>query len=250
MRKLSITLIMLLSFTQLAIANTGELHPKKLKWKFEGVFGTFDVQAIQRGYQVYKEVCSACHSLNLVAYRNLKEIGFSDKEIETLAAEHTVPDTDDAGSPIERKALPSDHFVPPFANEKAARAANNGAYPPDQSLIIKARHDGANYIHSLLTGYSNPPQGVVIPEGKHYNAYFPGGMIAMPPPLQEGQVTYQDGTKATVDQMARDVVHFLHWAAEPEMQRRKAMGIKVLLYLSVFTIMFYITKRKIWSKLP
>ena len=208
--------------TTAAIANEGGLPPKQMKWPFTGMTGKFDRQAIQRGFQVYKEVCSACHSVHLVAYRDLKEVGFSDAEIKTIAAEYKVPDTDDSGEPIERNALPSDHFVPPYPNEKASRAANNGALPPDLSLMLKARHDGANYVYSLLTGFNEPvPTDIHVPDGQHYNPYFATKLIAMSPPLVPNIVKYMDGTEATIDQMARDVVHFLEWTAEPELEKRK-----------------------------
>jgi ubiquinol-cytochrome c reductase cytochrome c1 subunit len=223
----------------------------KVKWQFDGGFGTFDRQAAQRGFQVYKEVCATCHSLKLISYRNLSALGFSDAEVKAIAAESKVTEgPNDEGEMFERPARPSDRFVSPYPNEQASRAANNGAYPPDQSLIIKAREDGANYVYSLLTGYGKQvPEHVHINEGMYYNPYFPGGQIAMPAPLSDGQVTYTDGTKATVDQMARDVVVFLQWAAEPEMEHRKSMGIKVLIYLSIFTAVFIAAKNLIWSRI-
>lgn len=231
------------------LANTNQLHPKHLEWKFDGVFGTVDKQSAQRGLQVYKEVCSACHSLNRVAYRSLHDLGFSEAEIKAFAAQKEVTDgPNDAGEMFQRPARPSDHFVPPYANVKAARAANGGAYPPDLSLIIKARHDGANYVYSLLTGYATPPSEVKVQEGLNYNPYFPGSQIAMPAPLTDGQVSYADGTTANVDQMAKDVVNFLQWAAEPEMEARKRMGIKALLFLAIFTVLAYLAKRRVWAK--
>lgn len=235
-----------------ANAGGGEaIEYKKLNWAFDGAFGKFDKISAQRGFQVYKEVCSACHSLKLVSYRDLEKIGFSVAEIKAIAAEKTVKDgPNDDGDMFDRPALPSDKFVSPFANKNAAKAANNGAYPPDLSLITKARHDGANYIFSLLTGYEAAPVGFDLPTGMNYNKYFAGHKIAMAAPLNsEGQVTYQDGTKATVEQMSKDVVNFLQWAAEPEMDTRKQMGIKVLIFMSVFTIFFYIAKVRIWAKL-
>ncbi|ABV73258.1 Cytochrome c1, heme protein precursor [Rickettsia canadensis str. McKiel] len=221
-----------------------------MKWSFDGVFGTVKREAAQRGFQVYKEVCSVCHGLNNLYYRNLKDIGFSDDEIKEIAKVYTVKDgPNDAGEMFDRPALPSDRFVTPYPNEQAARSANNGAYPPDLSLIIKARHDGANYIYSLLTGYKEPPADFKLMQGTHYNPYFPSEQIAMPPPLTDGQVTYMDGTNASVEQMSHDVTVFLQWAAEPEMEHRKAMGLKVMMFLVVFTIFFYIAKNRIWSNL-
>lgn len=233
-----------------AFANS-EIPLKKVVWKFDGMFGTVDKQSAQRGLQVYKEVCSACHSLNRVAFRNLADLGFSEAEIKALAASYKVKDgPDDKGDMFERDGLPSDHFVPPFPNEEAAGAGFNGKAPPDLSLIIKARHDGANYVYSILTGFGQtPPENHTVIEGTHYNPYFPGGNILMPAPLSDGQVTYEDGTKASVDQMARDVVNFLEWAAEPEMEARKQMGIKVLIYLAIFTGFMYVAKRNLWKKL-
>lgn len=232
-------------------------HPMEKKWQFEGVFGTVDRQAAQRGYQVYKEVCSACHSMKLVAFRNLlttkdsKEgIGFSVEEVKALAKEYKMKDLDDSGSEIERDGLPSDYFVSPYPNEKAARASNNGAYPPDLSLIIKAREEGPNYVYSLLQGYKEqPPAGFVVPKTHYYNPYFAGSLISMPPPLSDNIVTYADGTNATIEQMSYDIVNFLQWTAEPEMEARKRMGIKVTLFLTVFTVVFYLAKKIIWARI-
>lgn len=225
--------------------------PRQEQWSFDGIFGRFDKQAIQRGFQVYKEVCSACHSLELLYFRNLEEIGFSKEEVISLAASYQVQDgPNDQGEMFMRPGKLYDKFVGPYANEQAARAANNGAFPPDFSLLVKARPDGANYIHALLNGYGDtPPADVKIPDGMYYNPYFPGNQIAMPPPLTDGMVTYEDGTAATVSQMSYDVVNFMQWAAEPEMEKRKAMGLKVIVYLFIFTIIFYVAKSRIWSKL-
>lgn len=238
--------IILIPFSTLA--NTSAKEPLQLVWPFEGMFGTFDRQAAQRGAQVYLEVCSVCHSAHNIYYRNLKNIGFSEAEIKEIAKKYTVKDGPNAeGEMFDRPALASDRFVSPYANEEAARAANNGAYPVDLSLIIKARHDGPNYVFSLLTGYSEPPADFKLMPGLQYNPYFEGGQIAMPAPLTEGQVTFIDGTPATVEQMARDVVIFLQWAAEPEMEHRKSMGLKVMIFLVIFTILFYIAKKRIWK---
>jgi ubiquinol-cytochrome c reductase cytochrome c1 subunit len=230
---------------------SSEVKLKKLDWQFDGVFGTVDKVAAQRGYQVYKEVCAACHGMNRIAFRNLTELGFSEAEVKTLAASYKIKDgPNDSGDMFERDGLPSDYFVAPFPNEQAAGAGFNGKAPPDLSLIIKARHDGANYLYSLLTGYGQtPPEHFTPLEGTYYNPYFPGGNILMPPPLAEGQVSYSDGTKASVEQMSKDVVTFLQWAAEPEMEARKEMGIKVLIYLAIFTGFMYVAKRNLWKKL-
>jgi len=241
----------LISFSSFgAIADTTAKKPLQLVWPFEGIFGTFDRQAAQRGAQVYLEVCSTCHSNHNLYYRNLKDIGFSEAEIKQLAQKYTVKDGPNAeGEMFDRPALPSDRFVSPYPNEEAARAANNGAHPLDLSLIIKARQDGPNYVFSLLSGYQEAPANVKLMPGLYYNPYFEGGQIAMPPPLTEGQVTFSDGTPATVEQMAKDVVVFLQWAAEPEMEHRKSMGLKVMIFLLVFTVFFYVTKKKIWKNI-
>lgn len=223
-------------------------RPKQQLWSFDGITGTVDRQSAQRGFQVYKEVCASCHGLNRVAFRNLTALGFSEAEVKEIAAGSLVVDgPNDDGEMFERPGRPSDKFVPPFANEKAARASNNGAYPPDLSLIIKARGDGANYVYSLLTGYSDAPAGVELGASMSYNPYFPGHQIAMASPLSADIVTYQDGTEASVDQMSKDVVNFLQWAAEPEMEQRKHMGIRVLLFLAVLTALFGIAKRRVWN---
>lgn len=243
----------ILSFTILitqSLASTESLKPKKLVWPFEGLWGSFDRQAAQRGAQVYFEVCSACHALKHLYYRNLLDIGFSEAEIKAIAAEKTIlAGPDEFGEQFERKALPSDLFVPPYPNEEAARAANNGAYPVDLSLIVKARENGANYLYSLLTGYQTPPADFHLMEGLHYNPYFEGKQIAMPAPLSAGQVEYMNQTTASIEQMAKDVTIFLQWAAEPEMEHRKSMGLKVMLYLIIFTIFFYIAKNRIWRNI-
>lgn len=245
-------LLLCLSITALAAAAYAEDHHplKQVDWAFDGVFGHLDKQSAQRGFQVYKEVCSACHGLKRVAFRNLTEIGFSEAEVKALASTYQIKDgPNDAGDMFDRPGKPSDYFPSPYANDEAARASNNGALPPDQSLLYKARHDGGNYIYSLLTGYAEPPADMKMNDGMHYNPYFPGGQIAMAAPLSDGQVTYSDGTTASVDQMSRDVVTFLQWAAEPEMESRKQMGLKVLLYLAVFTAFMFIAKRNLWRKL-
>lgn len=244
------TAIAILFFSTIASASTGHIQLKQLVWPFEGLFGSVDRQAAQRGAQVYLEVCAACHGLDHLYYRNLRDLGFSDEEVKEIAKKHSVTDgPNDDGEMFERPALPSDRFVWNYDNEKAARAANNGALPADLSLIVKARFDGANYVYSLLTGYQEAPAGFNLMPGLNYNAYFEGHQIAMPPPLTDGQVTYQDGTAATVEQMAKDVTIFLQWAAEPEMEHRKSMGLKVMLYLVVFTVFFYIAKNRIWRKI-
>lgn len=252
MKKTSLmTAIILLGATSAVLASGGTQHqPKQMVWKFDGVLGTVDRQSAQRGLQVYKEVCAACHSLNLVAFRTLTDLGFSEAEVKAFSAAYTVKDgPNDEGEMFERPGMPSDKFVSPHANEQAARAANNGAYPPDLSLMIKARPDGANYLYSLLTGYSDAPAGFHLNEGMNYNPYFPNMQIAMPSPLTDGGVTYEDGTTASVNQMAKDVVNFLQWTAEPEMEQRKSMGLRVMMYLGIMTAFFVIAKRRLWKNM-
>ena len=219
-------------------------------WSFNGVFGKFDRASLKRGFQVYAEVCAGCHSLDLISYRNLSSIGLTTEEIKEYAAEFEVEDgPNDDGEMYMRPARASDRFVPPFANEKAARASNNGAYPPDLSLMAKARLHGPDYIYSLMTGYHEAPEEVEVNEGMSYNTAFAGNQIAMAQPLDEDSVEYADGTKATLEQEAVDIVTFLTWAASPELEERKSLGIKVLLFLLVLTGLLYGLKRKIWADL-
>jgi len=222
--------------------------PIQRSWSFEGFFGTYDRSAAQRGFQVYREVCSACHGLRYVAFRNLTALGFTEEEVQAIAREYQVTDgPNDEGEMFERPAVPADHFPLPFPNDAAARLANGGALPPDLSLITKARADGTNYLFSLLQGYEEPPPGEEGMEGLYYNAYFPTHWIAMPPPLFEDGVAYADGSTASIEQMASDVSMFLTWAAEPTLEERKQTGLKVLLFLIILTGLFYATKRKIWA---
>jgi ubiquinol-cytochrome c reductase cytochrome c1 subunit len=218
-----------------------------VSWSFSGPFGTFDRASAQRGFQIYKEVCSNCHSLKEGYYRNLEGIGLSEAQVKAIAASVQIPTIGDDGQPKERPGLPSDHFKSPFPNEQAARAALNGALPPDLSVIVKARQGGPDYVYGILTGYGEPPPGMKLGEGMNYNKVFPGHQIAMPQPLQPDQVTYADGTKATLDQEARDVVTFLTYMANPEMEQRKRIGVKVMLFLAMLTGVTYAVKRKVWS---
>lgn len=235
-----------------AMAAEDAKHPHEHEWSFEGPFGHFDKAQLQRGFQVYKEICSSCHSMSLLAYRNLADPGgpgFTEAQVKVIAAEYEVTDgPDDVGDMFERPAIPSDRFLAPFPNENAAKASNGGAYPPDLSLIAKARHDGPNYITSLLTGYAEPPEDVDVGD-KSYNPYFPGGAIAMAPPLYDEAVEYTDGTPMTEHQHAQDVAAFLMWAAEPKLEERKTMGFRVLIFLIVLTGFLYMTKRKIWANI-
>jgi ubiquinol-cytochrome c reductase cytochrome c1 subunit len=232
------------------IIETKAHHPKQMKWEFDGVFGSVDRASAQRGYQVYKEICSACHSLRRVAYRNLTEIGFSEDEVKQIASEFLVSDgPNDDGEMFDRSGLPSDKFVGPYANEQAARSSNGGALPPDLSLIIKARHDGANYVYSLLTGFVDAPDNFPLASGKSYNPYFEGRQISMPAPITDDvQIDYRDGTYATKEQMVIDVTNFLQWAAEPEAEARKKMGVRTMIFLGILLIILIAAKRAVWKK--
>lgn len=235
-----------------------ELHkyPKKVEWTHNGpgnlgVLGTFDRGQLQRGFQVYKEVCSACHSINRVAFRDLADLGYSEAQVKAIAAEYEVAAIDGNGEPTTRKATAADKFPLVYANEAAARAAQNGAYPPDLSLLTKARPDGTNYVYSLLTGYSDDvPQGWSKPDTLYYNPYFHSVNIAMPPPLAaDGQVEYSDGSSATIDQYAKDVSVFLTWTAEPKLENRKQIGVAAILFLLIMTFLGYLSYRKVWADL-
>jgi ubiquinol-cytochrome c reductase cytochrome c1 subunit len=218
------------------------------RFSFEGIFGTFDRAGQQRGFQVYKEICANCHSMHLLFYRNLLEIGLNEDQVRAIAAQFQVQDgPNDQGEMFERPARLSDRFRRPFPNDQAARAANNGGLPPDLSVISKARAGGADYLYALLTGYSDPPEGFQLGDGLNYNKYFPGHQIAMPNVLNPGQVEYADGTEATVEQMAHDVSTFLAWAAEPELETRRRMGVRIIMFLIVLGGLTYAVKRKIWA---
>lgn len=242
-----------------AMASESEHELHQIEWSFDGYLGKFDQAALQRGFQVYQEVCSACHGMDYLSYRNLGEGGgpmFSEAEVKAIAAQKEVfagPDeygdiVDENGSLLMRTAIPSDRFANPYQNEQAAIAAN-GTLPPDLSVMAKARADGPNYIYSLLAhGYEeHAPEGMEIGEGLQYNAYFPGGQISMTPPLFEEAVEYADGTEASIDQMAKDVSHFLMWAAEPHLEARKSAGVKAMLFLITFALLMFWTYRRLWS---
>ena len=257
-----------------AMADTTQAPLKDVHWSFEGPFGRFDQEQLQRGYKVYHDVCSACHSMSLLTYRNLGQKGgpFYDPKypnpndnpyVKTIVKDYQVPDIDtDTGDAIKRPATAADTFVKPFPNEYAARASNGGALPPDLSLIVKAREGGPRYIYSILTGYVPAPAGMTVPTGKYYHPYMPGdmtsnwhgtgpvpegGFISMPLQLTDDRVTYDDGTKATASQEAQDVVAFLTWAAEPHADERKTLGLSVLIFLVVFTGLLYASYRSIWK---
>lgn len=279
-RKLFLSLLsgaaLLVAAASPALAEGGhhEKKPEVHSWSFAGFFGSYDRAQLRRGFKVYKEVCSTCHSIKMLAFRNLGQPGgpeFSEKEVAELAATYKVKDgPNDAGEYFDRPARPSDRFPPPFANEQAARAAMSGAYPPDMSVLAKARgysrgfptflldalpglsyqEHGVDYIASLLKGYQDPPHDVKVPDGQYYNVYMLGNRIGMPPPLSDGAVTYDDGAPQTVDQYARDVTAFMMWVAEPHLEARKHIGQGVIAFLIVFAALLYFTKRKIWSNVP
>ena len=251
-----------------ALAQLAEqVPPPRLTWSFAGPFGKYDEAQLQRGLKIYREVCSNCHSMNLVSFRNLADVGglgFSEAQAAQIASEYKIKDLDDKGQPIERPGRPADHFPAPFPNELAAKATY-GVAPPDMSTLAKARtylrgfpwflfdivtqyqEQGPDYIAAILKGYKNPPKGFELPSGGNYNEYFPGHNIAMPPPLSDGQVKYDDGSPETLEQYSKDVAAFLEWAAEPHMMARKRIGFQVMIYLIVLSGLLYFTKKKVWS---
>jgi len=225
----------------------------KVKWSFKGLTGKFDRASLQRGFQVYQEVCSSCHSMQYLSYRNLGESGgpeFSIEEVKAIAASMEIEDGPDSqGEMFIRPGRPSDKFKSPYPNVNASIAANGGAYPPDMSVLVKARPGGADYIYSVLVGYEEPPEDMSLDDGVYYNKYMIGNKIKMSEPLSDGIVEYTDGSEATVDQMAKDVTTFLSWAAEPELEARHKTGIKVIIYLILLTILVYFSMKKIWSRI-
>ena len=247
MRILILVVIFLLPNFNILAETSGNTMPKH-KWSFSGLTGTFHRASVQRGYKVYREVCSGCHSMQLLYYRDLIDIGFSEEEVKVIAADYTVIDgPNDEGEMFERPARPSDYFVSPFANDEEARASNNGSYPPDLSVITKARKYGADYIFNLLLGYKDPPEDFEIGEGMYYNEWMEGHQIAMAPPLGDGYVDYDNGTENTLPQLAEDVVTFLAWSAEPELEIRKNIGIKVILFFIIFGVVVYFVKQRLWK---
>ncbi len=248
-------LILILSFFSLNSAQTfaaEKVDYLKTDWSFKGLFGKFDRAALQRGYQVYTEVCASCHSMKYLSYRNLSEEGgpeFSEAAAKVIAASFEVTDGPNAdGEMFTRPGKLSDKFVMPYDNVKAAQAANGGAYPPDMSVLVKARGGGVDYIYSLLQGYEDPPSGVTLDDGVYYNKYMYGNKIRMAAPLSDGIVEYGDGTNASVEQMSKDVTTFLMWAAEPHLEARHQMGFKAIVYLIILTILVYFSMKKIWSR--
>jgi ubiquinol-cytochrome c reductase cytochrome c1 subunit len=277
MKKTLVLIALAASFAvaaQPALAAGGAKHPRKAGFSFEGPFGTFDQGQLQRGYKVYREVCASCHSMDLMYFRTLAEPGgpFYDSHqanpaenrfVKVLAAEVQVPDIDsETGEAIMRDAVPADRFPNPYPNATAAAAVNSGAAPPDLSVMAKARHDGANYIYSLLSGYVAPPAGLTVSPGQYFNPYMAGdltsywtgegpapkgGFIAMPPQLQNGQVTYDDGSSETIDQYAKDVAAFIAWSSDPKQVQRKQTGLGVMIFLFLFAGVTYVSYRRIWK---
>jgi cytochrome c1 len=234
-----------------AYANEGVELPKQ-EWSFNGVFGKFDKQQLQRGFQVYKEVCASCHSLKYIAFRNLEALGYNEAQIKALAQEYQIQDgPDDAGDMFKRKGKASDYLPHPFPNDQAARASNGGALPPDLSLVVKARKGGPDYVYNLLLGYGEPPADIHLATGMSYNKYFAAGgfQIAMPQQVKDGVVTFADGTPNDAKQIARDVTAFLMWTAEPKMEIRHSVGFRVMLFALIFTVLAYFLKRRIWARI-
>ena len=254
MKKLSTILLVLLSIIFFQNHANSEEKVKLLEtdWTFKGLFGKYDRASLQRGYQVYTEVCAACHSMQYLSYRNLAEPGgpeFSEEEAKVIAASFEVIDGPNSeGEMFARPAKLSDKFIMPYDNVEAAKAANGGAYPPDMSVLVKARKGGADYIYSLLLGYEDPPTDISLDDGVYYNKFMYGNKIKMPVPLSDGLVEYNDGTVATEEQMAKDVTSFLMWSAEPHLETRHKTGFRVIVYLIILTILVYLTMKKIWSR--
>ncbi len=248
-----ILFLIFFSITFNSVRSEEKVKLLKIDWSFKGVTGKFDRASLQRGYQVYTEVCASCHSMNLVSYRNLGEKGgpeFSVEQVKAIAANFEVEDGPNSdGEMFTRPGRPSDKFVSPYPNVQAATAANGGAYPPDMSVLVKARKGGSDYIYSVLMGYEDPPAGFELEDGVYYNKYMDGQKIKMSNPLSEGIVTYADGTQTTQAQMAKDVTTFLTWTAEPHLETRHKMGVKVIIFLTIFTLLVYLSMRRIWSRI-
>ena len=246
-------LFILIFFIPFNLNSAEKVEYLKTDWSFKGLFGKFDRGALQRGYQVYTEVCSSCHSMKYLSYRNLSEKGgpeFTIEQAKAIAASFEVKDGPNSdGDMFTRPGKLSDKFVMPYDNVKAAQAANGGAYPPDMSVLVKARGGGVDYIYSLLQGYEDPPAGVSLDDGVYYNKYMYGNKIKMSNQLSDGLVEYGDGTISTVEQMSKDVTTFLMWAAEPHLESRHQMGFKVIVYLIILTILVYFSMKRIWSRI-
>ena len=249
MRIIFFVLIFLFSNFNVLASGSGNDLPKH-NWSFKGLTGTFDKSSVQRGFKVYREVCAGCHSMSLLYYRDLIDIGFSDEEVKAIAAEYTVIDgPNEEGELFERPAKPSDRFVSPFSNEQEARVSNNGSYPPDLSVITKAKKHGPDYIFNLLLGYTEPPVDFELGEGMYYNKWKEGHQISMAQPLDEGYVDYDDGTENNLPQLAEDITTFLVWSAEPELEERKKLGIKVILFFIVLGSIVFIVKNRLWREI-
>jgi len=249
MRFVLLFIILISASNIFASENTNKSLPKH-EWSFKGLTGTFDRASVQRGYKVYREVCSGCHSMNLLYYRDLIDIGFSEEQVKAISSEYFVLDgPNNEGEMFERSAKPSDRFVDPFTNEQEARLSNNGAYPPDLSVITKAKKYGVDYIYNLLLGYEESPSDLKIGEGMYYNKWVEGNQIAMSQPLDDGYVDYDDGTENSLPQLAEDIVTFLAWSAEPELEIRKKMGIKVILFFVIIGLLFYLVKLRLWRNI-
>ncbi len=249
-------LIIVISLTLIFIKplfSAETIDPIKVNWSFKELTGKFDRASLQRGFQVYKEVCASCHSMQYLSYRNLGEPGgpeFTQEEVKAIAASVEIEDGPDSqGEMFVRPGKPSDKFKSPYPNVEASTVANGGAYPPDMSVLVKARPGGADYMYSVLMGYEEPPAGMKLDDGVYYNKYMIGQKIKMSSPLSDGIVEYSDGTEATMDQMAKDVTTFLAWAAEPELEERHRVGFKVIIYLILLTILVYLSMKKIWSRI-
>jgi cytochrome c1 len=268
-KKIILAAAFAVALTAPVFAQTEQVSPPRLTWSFAGPFGKYNEAQLQRGFKIYREVCSNCHSLNLLSFRNLADVGgpgFTEPQAAQIASEYKINDLDDSGQPVQRAGRPADHFPAPFANELQAKAANGGTAPPDMSTLAKARtysrgfplwvidvftqyqEQGPDYIAAILKGYKDPPpQGANVPSGGHYNEYFPGHNIAMPPPLSDGQVKFDDGSPETLEQYSKDVAAFLEWAAEPHLVARKRIGFQVIIFLLVLSGLLYFTKKKVWS---
>ena len=233
-----------------ALAAGGDVALTKRDWSFNGPFGTFDKAAMQRGFQVYREVCAGCHSMQYIAFRNFADLGYNEAEIKAIAAEYDVEDgPNDEGEMFTRPGIPADRMPSPYPNDNAARAGNGGALPPDLSLIAKARANGPDYLYSLLIGYKEAPASMNVPDGMYYNDAYPGNLIAMPQPLYGDDVTYADGADTSIEGSAADLTQFLMWAAEPKMEARKRIGVAVVFFLSIFVVVSVMAKRRVWADL-
>lgn len=251
MKKIILASIAAVSLSLPVLAAEHEVHLPKEQWSFNGALGKFDRQQLQRGFQVYKEVCANCHSLQYISFRNLEDLGYSEAQVKTLAAEYEVEDgPNDEGDMFKRKARSSDRIPKPYANDALARVSNGGALPPDLSLMSKAREGGPDYVYHLLLGYDAAPAGVEVAPGLHYNKYFPGNQIAMDKQIEDGKVTFADGSPNTAAAISKDVSAFLHWAAEPKLEARHSTGVRVTLYAFIFAVLAFFAKRRMWKNIP